>query len=276
VIPNIDGLNISLPTVKSNTVEEEEMITHFKRAAIYKSWKDQADVGGIGENPSYAGNSDWHWENFFSEKIGADLAKAFNEATANQDKSLRALGSEVEKGINEYFTNINDFFTAVAESTRQNAEANNKRSDLLWWKQTLFSPVLKNSYRNQSVILSAVAMAYDLSKLTDYVSPESVNYLLLEALYDIYGSAINKEEEFSFWLTMIASDKEICKVILADLADDLPERKPLSVAFANLLSDKDGTFTEQTGIEANSKISLSDLAVWIFNDLQAKKLSLIK
>lgn len=275
-LKEIEELKVSLPPIKSNPIDEGEMITLFKRAAIYKSWKDQANVGGIGENPSYAGNGDWHWENFFSEKVGGDLTEVLNTTAVNQDKSLNTICQEIQKGVNEYFAHVKDFFSEFSQAMRQSAEANNKRSDLLWWKQTLYSPVLNDSYRKQSIIASAVVMAYDLSQLIGNLYPESVNYLLREALYDVHGEIIDEEQEFGYWIALEGNDKDICKSVLALLGDDSEGRKSLSTAFANILHDKTSSFTEQTGIEANSKITPSDLAVWILHDLQAKKISLIK
>jgi hypothetical protein len=274
VINELTDLSINLPSIKTNTVSQEALVANLKDAAVYSGWASQA---GGGKNPSYTHTSSFEWSKFFSEKAGADLAKTINSIATTQDKSLLAIAETIEKGVNEYFTQINNFFGEIADAVGQNAEATNKRGNLLWWKQTLFSPSLNTSYRNQSEIISAMAMAYDVSSLIGYLYPESVNYLLREALRDVFGEAVDDPKTLEFWLNEAHKESNIGFTILNSLESTWEGRKTLSAVLANIMvHGKVYSLINETGIEDKQEIALSDLAVWILHDLQAKKISSLK
>ncbi|WP_333889172.1 GTPase-associated system all-helical protein GASH [Sphingobacterium siyangense] len=275
-IKELKDFSMSLPTIKGGLLDEDEMVKVLKTGAIHRGWKDQAGVGGFGENPSYASNGNWEWANFFSQKVGTDLTALLNNARASQVQSLNSFGEGIEHSINEYFSQVSSFFTQIASSVGASTEANSKRSNLLWWKQTLYSPLLDNSYRNESLIASAIAMAFDISQLVGNLYPESSNYLLREALFDVHGGLVNKEEKFDHWINLMKDDQTICESLLAPFIDGSEGRKPLLIALADLLGSSDHSFSAMTGIDVSEKISLSDFTVWILNDLQAKKISQIK
>lgn len=271
-VTDLEEVSAKIPPLNKNVVEENTIINLFKNASVYKGWKANAD--GFGENPSYVHAGDWNWSVNFSEKAGDGLTKIINNIAGNQNKALTTAMENIQ---NEYFNQFRDFFTEVSKAIKQNAEANNMRGDLLWWKQTLRSPSLETSYRNQPEILSAMAMAYDLSQLIGHLYPESVNYLLREALRDVFGNMIDEVRSFEFWFGQAEGQSAAGAILLSSLENSSTGRKSLSAVLANtMIGQKPDSLLQETGIEANSEITLSDLTVWILHDLQAKKISLLK
>jgi hypothetical protein len=270
-ITDAKTLSISLPTAKSVLIDEADLTAELKAAAIHSGWSTQ---GGGGENPSHAAVGDWNWAKFFSERAGQGISEVINSALGGQDKVLSSIVNSVQKGVNEYFTQFKLFFEEASKAMNQSFSASNKRGDLLWWKQTLYSPTLNSSYRIHSEIVSAIAMASDLSNLLGLMYPESANYLLREALRDIYGDAIDKVETFEFWLRSILEVPIADRPTIKSLENTSEGRKSLGATLANVLqANKDEGFQKETGIEITQELSLSDLAVWILHDLQAAKFS---
>ncbi len=271
-IKNIQELSIALPELKSNKIGDKTLTNNLYKASIYTGWADGAGAGVPGENPSYASQGNWEWEKSFSQKAGAAIAELINSAIINQDQSLTTISEGIQTSINEYFVQFKDFFEDASLMMNQSSEATNKRGNLLWWKQTLYSPSLNISYRKQNEIKNAMAMAYDLSQLVGLIYPESVNHLLREALRDIYGEHIDTPKTFDFWIEKAKA--EAGKSLLKDLVDSTSNRKTMSTAVANILYNNwENNLTQETGIDSAQEISLSDFAVWFFQDLQAKKIA---
>jgi hypothetical protein len=59
------------------------------------------------------------------------------------------------------------------------------RTRLLWWKESCYSPSLKQSYRKLHPYLAAVVMAADLAAELPPFHPQSVEYFLREAVLHI-------------------------------------------------------------------------------------------
>lgn len=273
-ISEVRQLGIDITPSKSSLIDEKTLTAELKAAAIHSGWKTE---GGGGENPSYSSISDWKWSKFFSERAGAGFTKVINTAISGQDKVLTSFVTTLQKGIDEYFAQFKPFFENASSAMNQSFAASSKRGDLLWWKQTLYSPVLNSSYRLQNDVTSALTMAFDLSNLLGLMYPESANYLLREALRDVYGEAMEKPETFEFWMNKMLAISGSGLASLTSLINNSEGRKPLGVALANALQTNSiEGFQNQTGIEPTQEVSLADLSVWILHDLQAAKFSIQK
>lgn len=270
VITDIKKLNVGTTAKTSTKVNQVELLALLKAASIHSGWSSQ---GGGGENPSHPSAGNWEWAKYFSERAAPGLAEIFDKALLEQNTAIANLTNTIEKDISEYFSQFTAFFLAASKSFNQSAEAANKRSELLWWKQTLYSPSLNDSYRNLKPIQMAITMANDLSLLIGTIYPESANYLLREALRDIHQD-LEKKETFSFWLKQSLEFCDPSFKTLDSLKTILPGRISLGSAFANAINEgSENGFLAQTGLDPNHEVSLSDLVVWLLHDLQAVKIS---
>ena len=68
------------------------------------------------------------------------------------------------------------------------------------------------------------------------------------------------------------------KQLLDDLHNNNESRRPLGSCIADVINEKikDGEFFERTGLEKSAKITLGELTIWLFDDLQANSLAKIK
>jgi hypothetical protein len=266
------GGEISVSSPKTTTVSQEDLKNSLLRAAQHSGWKNLSNQ--IGDNPH---NFNQHWAVFFSEKAAQGIADTVNAALSQQIKSLSSFSTSIQKSLDVYLAQLQPFLEELNKVFISSITTNNKRSELLWWKQSLYSRSLNTSYRSLDRLNAAICMALDLAEQVDAFYPEIVDYLLRETLKDVYGE---KAEEVRLLIDWLKDSNSLHKDIQSELNKHAAigdERKPLLTAWANVLqSDETANFFTETGIDKKAKLMVSDLAVWLFHGLQAQKLAAAK
>lgn len=269
---NFQGGKILVSSPKTTEVSSDDLTYSLLSAAQYTGWKNHTDQ--IGDNPH---NFNQHWASFFSSNAAQGVADAVNSALSQQTKSLTSIATSIQKGLDEYFAQIQPFFEDLGSSFANSITANNKRSELLWWKQSLYSRLLNTSYRSLDLLNAAIVMALDLGEQVEAIYPESVDYLLRETLKDVHGEQAEQERLLIDWLKDSSNLHEGIKSALNEYAVGGDERKPFLSAWAKVLQSGEATdFFKETGIDKQAKLTASSLAVWFFHGLQAQKLATAK
>ena len=265
------GAEISISAVKAAQIDEEALKVHLLDAMVHSAWSQQA---GGGKNPQTQATNNWHWPQFSAEHSAMGITEVVNSALSQQTKSFSSISTSIQSGLDTFFTQLQPYFEDMNTFLASNNTANNKRSELLWWKESLYSRSLKTSYRNLNPLNAAVCMAIDLAEEVDVIYPESVDYLLRETLKDVHGEQAKEERLLSDWLKDSSSLNGNIQSALNKHAEKGDERKPLLNAWANVVQSGETTdFFTETGIEKKAKLTVSDLAVWLFHGLQAQKLA---
>ncbi|PRY34919.1 hypothetical protein CLV58_1151, partial [Spirosoma oryzae] len=214
---------------------------------------------------------------YAAEQSAIGITEVVNSALSEQSKSLSSIPTSIQKYLDTYFAQLQPFFENLNTSLASSITANNKRSELLWWKQSLYSRSLNTSYRSLDPLNAAVAMALDLTEQVEAIYPESVDYLLRETLKDVHSEKAESERLLTDWLTDGSNLHNDIQRALSKYAAGGNARKPLLSAWANVVQSGEATelYTE-TGIDKTAKLTLSGLAVWLFHGLQAHKLATTK
>lgn len=266
-----NGIEISISGVNAAKIDEESLKVHLLDAMVHSAWSPNA---GGGKNPHISAQNNWQWPKFAAENSATGIAEVVNSALSQQAKSLSTISSSIQKSMDNYFAQLQPFFEEVNNSIANSITANNKRSELLWWKQSLYSRSLNASYRSLDQLSAAVCMACDLVELTAPIYPESLDYLLRETLKDVHGDLVADERPLTEWLEGSLSLNEKIQSALKAYAEQGEQRKPLLTAWANALhSGETASFFIETGINKKAKLTVSDLALWLFHGLQAQKLA---
>ncbi|GGM07440.1 hypothetical protein GCM10010099_24240 [Streptomyces cinereus] len=99
---------------------------------------------------------------------------------------------------------------------------NNLKFESLWWSQTMYSPLLKESYRNMDINIANLAMVKDLLSFVDNVAPDSFSYLLLEVnaklLTAEQNSKISLIEFFEIFRSLSQTIPEPLKCNIKDIS----------------------------------------------------------
>ena len=270
-IDSIPPTELIAPKIGQGRVGEDELKEHLLAAAVHSRWAAQA---GGGENPHHHGTANHHWPQFLAERTAKGLSKEINAAFLSQNKSLTSISSSIQESIDTYFSNLKPHLEQVSSSILQSSQALNKRSDLLWWKQALYSSKLDVGYRKLDPLILAMVMAVDLADSVSPIYPKSVDYFLEETLRDVLGNEVEKDIELTELIEKLKKCSDTEKLLLEKLQDESENRKPLGVCISRMLKGEmttDEVF-KCTGIEKSEKISLAELTVWLFHDLQANTL----
>lgn len=212
------------------------------------------------------------WGDHFSNNATPAISKLISDSIASVTKSIDS--TAIESSINKFFSEFKKSLDANLKTSFSSMTAVERRSKLLWWKETLYSSSQKRSYRGLDKNILPILMGSDLNNQVPEITPISVDYLLRDTLFLL----INKEDssfKFSEYLDEISKDnlKQILKSCLSNIVEG-DGRISITDFFALFVNDKIKAkdFKIRTGIEASEKVTLSELAVFVLHDLLTQRL----
>lgn len=266
---DLGALKFQLSGIKAAQVDEETLRKSIHNSIMYTGWG--------GKNPSYPHVGNQTWANHVIPTLSKGITEEINRVISDQTKSLSSISTSIQKYMDTYFAKLQPFFDELNTSITSSITTNNKRSELLWWKQSLYSRFLNTSYRSLDPLNAAVAMTLDLAEQVEAIYPESVDYLLRETLKDVHKGQAEEERLLTDWLTVSGNLHKDIKSAFNKYTAGGDARKPLLYAWSNVVQSGESTeFFTETGIDKTAKLTVSDLAVWLFHGLQAHKLATAK
>ncbi|MFI5386992.1 MAG: GTPase-associated system all-helical protein GASH, partial [Fimbriimonadales bacterium] len=160
---------------------------------------------------------------------------------------------------------------ALESQARQVGRSAASKASLLWWRESLYSPSLRRSYRRLSPTELAVCMAHDLNQLVSSPAPASVEFFLREALNAVLGD--DPEIPLKKVLEETRKSERIGKIVRTTklpVTQRLCLHEFLSVARGS--TPAANTLAAWVGVGQQTKLWASDWAVWLFRDAQAQDL----
>ena len=262
--------SFKLGTLKSGSLKF--VTAKLDKASFKEMWDEAFTNTPAGHGPQHGlQNSDYR--NHFSTKTSDAIVSSFNTALEGFGKSISTI--DIETSINKFFTEFKKVLDANLKTKFSSLRAVERRSKLLWWKETLYSTSQKRSYRGLDKYLLPVLMGSDLNHQVPEITPISVDYLLKETLFLL----TDKQEipiKFSDFLSQISSEN-LKQVVKSCLSDSTEREGRISVTdFITLLVNgrlESNEFKYRTGIDENEVITLSDLSVIVLHDLLIQRLT---
>lgn len=150
------------------------------------------------------------------------------------------------------------------------------RTQLLWWKEAGYSPLLKASYQELKDGQLQVLLAYDYSDFIPDMYPVSVDYFLIETHKNLSSNSGNKIK-ISEFLKLVEQAREDLKNVIAEFTGDDGR-----ISFANFVQGlvhgkyQVKQFKDFVGVADKTELTLSELTLWLFHDLHSIKLSTSK
>lgn len=260
VIKDLEIEDISIEAIEVNREElEGGMLTAIRNEA--------------GTNYGTANGGNTSWGKHFAKNASSSISDAIDETFKQLEGAISS--SSISDPINKFFKEFKYSLDQALNKSFNSMQAVERRSELLWWKETLYSSSLKNSYRSVNDIQQAIVMANDLYHALPEIFPVSVDYLLRDTLLQLNIKA-GKKMKFVDLLNEIAKE-ENANVLKNHLGKIPHEQKRTSITnFVILLVNGEVTsdlFKKYTGIEDANQVSLLDIAVVILHDLMAIYLS---
>ena len=238
---------------------------------LSKKFNEAFTNASTGHGPQH-GIHEPHYQAHFKTKTTEAISESFNAAFDNLNKSLSSLA--IEEPINKFFATFKKSLDENLKLSFASIAAVERRSKLLWWKETLYSSSLENSYRSVNKTVQPIIMADDLFMQLPDIVPVSVDYLLKDTLLLLNHKA---DEKIQFSELLEALSKDSNKASLKRYFGDIDATsKRISVTdFIALFihgKAKPSSLKQYTGIESNEEVSLTDIAVMILHDSMAEHL----
>ncbi len=209
------------------------------------------------------------WATRFSSLL-TDALTATIDGVAEQNKvgpiNLSAPIQQITSAVSAYAHAV---LSAVSGATA----GLQRRTNLIWWKQAMFSPSAQTSYRKLPKTISAALMALDLYLQIPMFSPASVSAFLEEAVRTLQESDGDTRslrvllQETSKSIPLAGLRQEAAALYLAPTG-----RCTISALLAHpdkLASLDDRGFRNLIGVAPETALTDAQWAAWIFRDLQA-------
>lgn len=220
-------------------------------------------------------NSGAGWSYAFAPRAAKGITKIVNKSLSQQSTQVNKYLSELEKQSNDYFTKLKNDISSSLKDSIQSSVAVERRSQLLWWKETLYSISQHKSYRDMDVFQATIAMAFDLFELLPSIIPVSVDYILKETFLELKNTKttitindflleINKKGNKEFvdsYFPKVDNDRNRMNLITY-----------ISEIVHNKVNVEDNTL-DKIGVLGDKEIAFENLSIWILHNLMAKQLS---
>lgn len=150
-------------------------------------------------NPHLA-NSPVPWTYEFANRM-KDVIGALSDAVSEHAlKQQQAIGGKIAEAFKAQSQILQEAITSA-----QNLQSSDQvRLDALWWYESLYSPSMRQSYRDIDPFLAMVMMPLDLLAITPAVTPASVAYVLSEAVGRLPGAGFDHAVPLSDLLTSVS------------------------------------------------------------------------
>ncbi|GGX98024.1 hypothetical protein GJV26_20310 [Massilia dura] len=230
--------------------------------------------GGQDQNP-YQPNQGQHWGQTFAERMTVVIAEALESMATDLapvpvdlSKPLSTLASAVSTHVDEALAS---FSTATAGLQR--------RTNLLWWKEAMYSPSAHASYQDLPLFEAAALMALDLHEQVPTYSPASVSALLKQTIQALSvgegGQDASRREFASLVQDAISSTHmETFRSLAAAYAPAPKGRGPLLSLIGNPQDAKaiePALLRAYAGVDALKAMSASEWGTHLFRELQAAR-----
>ena len=275
--------SISVPDVKFGSASGAEIrISSGKVNRSNLSTKLQAAAGPVSYSSDQQRNTDGnqHWAQDSSGEwvyeFGTRTAEAVGEAINQAIGGLSVEGVDLPGFTEEIGAVISDHLTTTLQAVSIATEGIQRRTNLLWWKEALFSPSARKSYRDMTSFEAAALMAFDMHRHISTFSPASVAAFLRETVIAL--PSMNQDERVAIReLVEKARDASILEELRME-AGNLVAAPVGRSSILGLIGHSedvpqidDGRFRDFVGVKPDTALTLPDWSVWIFREFQAAR-----
>jgi len=223
------------------------------------------------------GNPHWpqsnqNWTGEFGRRSTVAIADAIDTAIAKIAITQPNLTEPFNQLSRAVSTHIDNTLKAVGSATA----GLQRRTNLLWWKEALFSPTARTSYRELPITIAAAQMAFDLFNAVPLFSPASVSAFLGEAVLKLPGATDGKKRAVR---ELVVEGQEFetlapLRLAAAELVAAPEGRGPLLALIGHAHhanAKKESFFQLLSGVPADAELDAVAWANWLFRELQAAK-----
>jgi hypothetical protein len=268
----LQGLDFPTPPTvdvraSSKRANKDTLLTKVEAASGPQS-KSGTATGG---NP-YWPNSAQAWVQEFAPRLAEAIGETVDSVAASVSVAPIDFAAPLQQLSTAVSTHVQEALNAFAGATT----GLQRRTNLLWWKEALFSPSARLSYRELPASMAVALMAFDLHQQIPIFSPASVTAFLRETASILPSVDDQQERPLRSLLEEARNADSLSK--LRESATELfappTGRGPLLALIGHpetrpTLDDQ--TFRDLVGVPAATALTLPSWAVWIFREFQAAR-----
>ncbi|NHO43036.1 hypothetical protein GOB83_12760 [Acetobacter fabarum] len=266
-----DVPKLTAPEVRIAKVPKDSLQTGMMAAAGPTGINQQGGAVHTHGNPHWPqGHQLWVGE--FGLRAGTTIAEAIDTALSEIQVSQPDLAQPFAKLAETVSGHVDSTLKAVSAATA----GLQRRTNLLWWREALFSPSVGKSYRTLPPSVAAALMALDLFDAVPLFSPASVSAFLGEAVLRLGGTADGGKRTVRDLVTEAQDEATLAplRTAAAKLAAEPVGRGPLlaMIGHPTHTGARDAeSFQQLTGVPATSELDTVAWSGWVFRELQASK-----
>lgn len=223
-------------------------------------------------NPYWQHNDPANWNYEFGRRAAQTLADAIKQMIGG----LSVEGIDLQSFTKETARTLSAHLTKTLQAVSTASAGLQRRTNLLWWKEALFSPTARISYRAMTSHDAAALMAFDMYQQIPTFSPSSVAAFLRETVLTL--PTLNEDETVPIRELMEKTGKaELLSPLRTEAAQlvSAPEGRCSVLAMIGNLDAMhqldDSGFRDRVGLNQDTELTLPDWSVWIFRELQAAR-----
>lgn len=134
--------------------------------------------GAPDPNPHWINNNPTQWSQQFATHMTTAVADAIDSVT----KANKIAPVDLSPPLEQLASTVADYVSEALKAFSGATAGLQRRTNLLWWKEALYSSSTRMSYRSMDPFTAATLMAYDLFEQLPFFSPASVSAFLNEAI----------------------------------------------------------------------------------------------
>ena len=223
-------------------------------------------------NPHWAQDSSGQWVYEFGTRTAAAVGEAIQQAIGESSVE----GVDLPGFAKDMTTVISEHLTTTLQAVSNATSGLQRRTNLLWWKEALFSPSARISYREMSPFDAAVLMAFDMHSHIPTFSPASVAAFLRETVIAL--PTIDQEQRVAIRELVEKTRDSSTLEELRAAAGRLVAAPAGRTSILGLIGHPeavqgidDRRFRDLVGVKPDTVLTLPDWSVWIFRELQAAR-----
>ena len=265
--PATDEIRIASKKVNTASLSQKLMAA----AGPHFNSPEQGQVETQG-NPQWPQNDPHAW----NYEFGSRTAQTVGDAITRAVEGLSIEGVDLPAFTTDTARAISDHLTKTLQAVSTAAAGLQRRTNLLWWKEALFSPSARISYRELSPADAAVLMAFDMHQQIPTFSPASVAAFLRETVVSL--PTLDQDETSSIReLVEKTRDSDVLSQLRTEAANlvSAPAGRCSVLAIIGhpdtMPQLDDPGFRDRIGVKPDTALTLPDWSVWIFRELQAAR-----
>lgn len=224
---------------------------------------DRDGTGYKDPNPHWP-SSGHEWSYEFTPRMTQAVARAVNIG-------MKRVSTAANKELLVHRENLEQRLSIQFETRR----ARQTELDVLWWSKAKYSPSLRKGYREIESAVAAVLMARDISALVPAMAPASVAHVLGESVAAIsHNDPRYEQRTVESLLDSLRSNGANLRGMIA-YSETVNGRVPLLEVVSAVVHGHGITreyVIQRTGVTPELELSLPDFSMWVFRDMQARRL----